>query len=111
MYLHYRAKKEKSQGRRQTSTKRAKKRSDKHELQRRNPADGGGNSAGEGAEEDIQICAHGVRKPEAAGGGERKMKKSAEKEKLLALLEEMCELDIRRIYRYAMILKEMRKKE
>lgn len=39
------------------------------------------------------------------------MKKSAEKEKLLALLEEMCELDIRRIYRYAMILKEMRKKE
>lgn len=111
MYLHYRAKKEKSQGRRQTSTKRAKKRSGKHELQRRNPADGSGNSAGKGAEEDIQICAHGVRKPEAAGGGERKMKKSAEKEKLLALLEEMCELDIMDVYAFAYALYRRRKAE
>lgn len=39
------------------------------------------------------------------------MKKSAEKEKLLALLEEMCELDIMDVYAFAYALYRRRKEE
>lgn len=57
-------------------------------------------------EKDIQIRPDALQR-----GKEREMSEKPVREKLLDLLESMCELDIRKIYCYAEALKKIKKEK